>query len=318
MKKIKGLCLILIAFFLISSFYIVNAATENAEGFLTLNEPTKISVETNDKTFSDVKLILTDKQGLKVENINFYTVKVKDGKSEKGSKLANSTFLKSNPEASEDGKKITYIITNKYLNKAEKKFYVEIKDNKGKISNQFLRIIVKENVYKLDLAPRIKDFNMDLSAKKVSFITKDNNGTSLLRLFDVNANDKNKVVVEKKNLKDKESKVEFALSSFKVDEKGYYRIRIEATDGNKSNKQSMSTIIAFSIGKLTMTSVPTTKSMKVGATTQIKPEAKLENNSKDFQIKMTYTSSNPEIVSVDEEGKLKALKKRICNNNGKS
>ena len=318
MKKSKSLCLILIAFFLLNCFYIVNAATETNEGFLTINKPTKISVETNSTKFDNVKLTLSDAQGLKTENIVFYTAKVQDGKNVKVSKLANSTFLASNPEVSEDGKSIVYTISNKYLNKAEKKFYVEIKDNKGKISNQFFRVIVKENVYKLDLAPRFKDFNIDLSAKKVSFILKDSAGVSLLQIFDINANDKSKVVIEKKNLKDEESKIEVNLSSFKVDEKGYYRLRVEATDGSATNKQNISTTIAFSIGKLTMSSVPTTKSMKVGETAKLSPSAKLENNSKDFQINITFTSSNPEIVSVDTDGNLKALKQRNCNNRSKS
>ena len=316
MKKWKSsLCLVLVAFIFVSLCNIVSAATTKNEGFLTFNSPTKISIKRNESKLADVKIILTDKQGLKTENIKFYKASVKDGKNVQGTELKNASFLTSEPEVSKNGKKITYTISSKYLNKLEKKFYLKAKDNEGKETNQFFRIIVKENDYTLDVAPRLKSFNIDLKTKKVSFITKDNAGTSVLRLYDVNASNANKVVLEKKNLKDKEAKVEFNLSSFKIDEKGYYKIRIEATDGSKTNKQNISTKIAFSIGKLTMTSVPKNKNLKVGETAKIEPKAKLENNSKSFAIDLSYSSSNDKIVQVDKDGKLTALKARNSKNN---
>ena len=313
MKNWKSsLCLVLVAFFFINFFNIVNATSTSNEGFLTFNNPTKISFESDDSKFSDVKLILTDAKGLSTESIKFYKASVKDEKNVKGTELKKTNFLAKEPEISKDKTKITYTISNKYLNKAEKNFYVEIIDNKGKETKQFFRITSKANSYSLDLPPRLNDFAIDLKTKKVSFIVKDSKGTSLLRMYDKNASNPNKIVVEKKDLKNIESKVEFNLNNFKVDKKGYYRIGIEAIDGNATNKQNITTQIVFSIGKLTITSVPKTKSLKVGEKAKIAPKAKLENNSRDFDIDLKYNVSDPKIVKVDSNGNLTALKARNC------
>lgn len=191
---------------------------------LKVNDAPKLYITASSKKYSDVSIEIKDKDGIKAKNVKFYFV----DKSGKKKLLKDGMFTKPKTKKSTE---LKYVITNKYLNKEEKIFYMTAKDNDGNYLKTYFRISPKDKKYYLiDREPVIHD----LTTKKedILFDVADSVGVKKVEVYDLN--NKKKVIVSKKNLK--EGKHSITIDSSKLKEvKGKYSIEVYLKDDGKAS-----------------------------------------------------------------------------------
>ena len=296
-QKTKLLFLILLVILAFSlQFNIANAATTDSY-LKDFYEPPKISLKASQTKFDNVQVIFNDPDGIKVSTAKIYAVDAK------GNEIKNVSFLIGNAVASADKKQLTYTISNSYLNKQTKTFHMKIEDNKGAVLEGTFRIAIKNSkYYALDVPPRLNSWS--LASNKIKFISKDNSGTSLLEIYDLNKNNK-KVKYSTPSLKNSEAEISFNLSDLTA-KNGAYKIKVRAIDGSKKNKQEGNYTIMFSVAQKTVavTGVTLNKTkteMENGSTLQLITTVTPSNAT---NKEVTYSSDKTSIAKVDTNGKI--------------
>ena len=291
---------------------ISNAATQ---GFESFDNSPRMVISPDKEKYADVTIRFTDYSGLDDANIKFYSVNVdSSGKKTKTEITTNSKFIKSKEISKKLGDKsvqYTYVISNEYLNKKTKQFYVSVTDNNGRYFHSYFRIKSNENRYKVDYAPRIKGWSVQ--GTNITFYARDLAGTALVTLSDINDRDSDNKAKEKLRLTGLEkgdAKITFDLEEkgFKKDENGRYFIKIYAID-NASNHMSASRTIKFLLEEVDVSSVKIdNKNIEIGVGDTASLGAKVEPEYATKNTTITYTSSDETIASVDKNGKVTGKK----------
>lgn len=298
-KIINKLFLSFIVFLLlISSKNISKAFT----GFSSFNNSPRMTFTINEKKYDDVKITFTDYSGLDGSKIEFYSAE--NGKI--GKKISNTKYISIIDKTyNKDNSKIislVYKISNKYLNKKSTNFYVIVNDINNSDCNfkTFFRINSKNNSkYTLDLAPRVGSWYAQ--GNTITINACDNGGIEYVKLYDMNASNSSNEIVVKNNLPKGNSKISFSLNKFsQKDEK--YKIKIVAQDKNKTN---MTKTVCFSLEKVKDLSLsPQKLTLLQGKQKKLQVLIVPENASS----KLIWSSSNPKIATVDNNGTITAIK----------
>ena len=200
-----------------------------------------MTISPDKEKYEDVTIYFTDYSGLDDTKIKFYLVSSTDQKTEIP---ASSNFLKIkqiNKTLNNRVVQLKYIVSNEYLNKKKKRFYVSVTDNSGKYFRSYFRITANGVRYGVDYAPRIQKWSA--SGNTVLFVARDLGGTKQLLLYDMNDNGTKKV--EKADIGKGDVTVSFNISEFKQ-VNGKYKIKIYAKDVGSSNIAA-SRLVEFSI-----------------------------------------------------------------------
>ena len=221
-----------------------NASIEE-RGFKYFNNAPRMVIKTNPNKFTNIDITFKDYSGLDSSKIKFYSVN-KSGKKDKEITNNKDFIKKITPIYDEKNKekivKYTYTIKNKYLNKKTKIFYVEVidKNNSDCSLKSFFRIIATKKGYKVDYAPRLRDFTTD--GKKLKFSVIDLAGTKTLKVYDLNgANPSKEIYKNSKVLAKGGAKVSLGLNKFTLkDEK--YKLKIVAIDNASAKMKAVRVI----------------------------------------------------------------------------
>ena len=225
-----------------TALYLKDIKKENKVlNFKVLNKSPRMYIETNSTKFSDVNITFTDYSGLEDDKIVFYEA----SNGVKGEKISKNKLVKNIDYVYKDNKKvkIIYTIKSKYLNKKTNSFYVEVidKNNSDYKLEAFFRIKATNKRYKADYPPRTLSWKLD--GKYIKFIARDLKGVDYIRVYDLNSN---KLILEEKKLKSGDTELKIKVSDL-TSKNDKYKLKIEAQDNNKDEKQSVIRFLAFSL-----------------------------------------------------------------------
>ena len=250
----KGIKKFLIVFTITICGILLYTKTSYANPEIVLEEldnAPRMSIRVDEKKFSDVKIYFTDYSGIKKENIYLYSIDengLKERITSNKVLLKNESIEKSKTDANIDVK-YEYVLSRDYFEKEKNKktnFYVEVTDNADNYLHSSFAIKSTGNGYKIDYAPRIK--NIKLEGMKVSFQTRDLVGTKYVRIYDLNHNSSE--IMNKENLEDVESNIDFDLSQLQKDNNNQYNIRIFVIDAQEGNPKQASRTISIKVKDL--------------------------------------------------------------------
>lgn len=288
MKMTYKKIIILISIFIAGAFVFSNYSYASEE--LKMNNAPRKYFKVDTKKLADVKVTIKDNNG--ISSVKLY-----------GGESWNDESLTKDPIQSNDkinAKEYTFKLSHKNLLKGkEKYFYIEIKDGSGNIQNSRFRVYVKKGKYAIDDAPRVKGFS--ISGNKMSFIVRDAGGSKYAKILDLNNN--NKQIKYFTKLKKGDAPVEIDISKCK-EKDGQYKLKIITED---RYKVSASRTISFRLKPIEVTQVKLDKdnlSMDINEVKQLKATIK-PNNATNTDIK--WTSSDENVVKVDNKGKVKAI-----------
>lgn len=288
MKMTYKKIIILISIFIAGAFVFSNYSYASEE--LKMNNAPRKYFKVDTKKLADVKVTIKDNNGIS-------SVKLYGGESWNDESLTKDP-IQSNDKINE--KEYTFKLSHKNLLKGkEKYFYIEIKDGSGNIQNSRFRVYVKKGKYAIDDAPRVKGFS--ISGNKMSFIVRDAGGSKYVKILDLNNN--NKQIKYFTKLKKGDAPVEIDISKCK-EKDGQYKLKIITED---RYKVSASRTISFRLKPIEVTQVKLDKdnlSMDINEVKQLKATIK-PNNATNTDIK--WTSSDENVVKVDNKGKVKAI-----------
>lgn len=329
--------IIVFIFFIFFSITICNLSYA-ATSFKIFNNAPRMQIITNKSKYDDVKIVFTDYSGLDEKNIIFYSTS--NGK--KGEKIDNNSFIKSiTPTYDKTDKnkvvKYTYIIKNKYLNKKTKTFYLEVIDkyNSDCYLKTFFRIYVRNKRYNADYPPRIKNFSLD--ENNLKFVVRDLAGVKSLKLYDMNSDNSSKEIYKNsKTYKKGDTTVSINLNKFTI-KNDRYKIKIISMD-NGTAKIKGTRIICFKVDTSSNTDTSLNNTNQIVEKTilsgngieldrknilldikhynfadlqvSLDYDKLLKEGESKESIKLKWESSNTDIATVNNNGRVKAQKKK--------
>ena len=243
---------IFLSFIIFLSLISFNNICKAFTGLSSFNNSPRMIFTVNEKKYDDVKIQFTDYSGLSESNIKFYTAK--DGK--QGSEISDSKFIKKIEYIRDNNKNrinsIIYTISDNYLNKSSKEFYVIVGDANNSISKleTFFRIVNKDKKYTIDLSPRVGSW--EINNNNITIDACDYSGINYVKLYDLNSGNSSDAIVEKNNLPKGHSTISFSINKF-AQKNGVYRIKVISQDKTSSNKNKLTSIrtIQFGISEVT-------------------------------------------------------------------
>lgn len=257
---------------------------------------------------------ITDFSGIKEENIELFLNNSKGSKLTKGNGIKSIKCLEEREK--KEGKrqvKYEYKIEKKFLKNNYKKstndvkFYLRVKDNYGNYIHSYFRIYKKSDEFNVDPAPRINSFKA--KGNDVTFNTRDLAGTYELKIFDLN-NGTKQVGKTYKKLAKGNAQIKIDLNDFTKGKDGKYRIKFYSKDKNKTNnndnQMAVTRTIAFSVEEVALKDIEIKEKINlyVGDTKELEIIKKPKNAT---VKKSSYVSSDEKIVTVDKNGKIKAM-----------
>ena len=216
----------------------------------SLNTPPTMIVQTNKEKLDDVVITFSDNDGLTPEGITFYRATIEEGKKTINKKIEGEdlkSFLAADPEVIETANgvntKYKYLISNEWLQNNKRTLFIKAVDNTQKELLTYLKINTSKTHYKgQDIPPRVRYWSNEENA--VSFTLTDYGGTSYVRIYDVNEN--NKLKYEAREFKEADELVTFDCSRFLKGQNGKYKVMIEVCDKGK-NKMASRGVYEFSL-----------------------------------------------------------------------
>ena len=291
MNNVKKYKLIILTIMFIFCIIIANKC-EASTGFKFFNNSPRMTIKVNSNKYDDVVIKFRDFSSLDESKIFFYEA----NNGEIGKKITDSKFIKKidkhyGTQNSSILVDVIYTISNEYLSKKTNSFYVTVtdKNNSDCQLKAFFRIKSDGVKYTVDSAPRVKNWKINNGI--VSFTVQDWVGVKYVKLYDMLSANTSKVVVEKNNLSRGNTTIKFSIDKF-TKKNGFYKIKIETQDNNKTYKQKAERIVFFSILSEDQISLDKT-SITLAKGKTYKLSAKTNNSN------ISWTSSNEKIATVN-------------------
>lgn len=302
--KFKKIILIIIIISLCSIF--PNNSKAAKTGFIeNLAGPRKYFTVDQNK-LEDVTLTIVGSSKIDEKDIKLYMV---DSKGSNPKEIQFSSSITTNKK-----NHIYTLSHDKLLKGKTNHFYIEIKDSEGNINNSRFTVYVKENsqkqqYYSIDDSPRIIDWLA--SNKTLHFAIRDTEGIKTLKIQDANNN--NKEMKSLSNIEKGRQQITTDISKFKTNN-GVYKIKIIANENDASYSQSSTQTVTFRLSNETVIVNPTSiKLNKKSITIET-----IENKTAKLKVlfepaivtnkTIKWTTSNKNIATVDNDGKITAVK----------